>query len=127
MHTEYTECTETYALGMESGDIEDDQITASSFFSDYAGYQPWKGRLNNNGFWSTELDVPTDPWIQVDLLQQTLVTGIITQGGLSRHYEDWVTTLQIQYGYKSEDTLMYILENGQPKVRTFYMFVSITF
>ena len=93
---------------MESGDINDNQITSSSGESQ-------EGRLNNNDYWEVELGA--DLWIQVSMSQQTLVTGIITQGGPDTTYEDWVRNLQIQYG-DTENTLMYISENGQPKVST---------
>ena len=99
---------------MESRDVSDSQITASSFYNGQGGLYAWKGRLNNNDYWATSRKQPTDPWIQVDILRYTVVTGIITQG--SAHVQqEWVTDLQILYG-NSEDLLMYILENGQPKV-----------
>ena len=66
-----------------------------------------------------QVQIQQNPWIQVDLLRSTVVTGIITQG--SAHApEEWVTNLQIQYG-DSVDTLRYILENGQPQGRYFYI------
>ena len=106
---------------MESRAIEDDQITGSSFDSHttWGKYEPWEGRLNNiyNHFWSTETKDPEDPWIQVNMSQQTVVKGIITQGGAGG-YDQWVTELQIQYG-ESEDTMSYIRENGKPIVSTF--------
>ena len=99
---------------MESGDVSDDQITASSFFAGQGGLNAWKGRLNNADYWATSSGSPADPWIQVDLSRDIDVKGIITQG--SAHvYMEWVTELQIQYG-DSEDSLEYILENNQPKV-----------
>ena len=103
---------------MESRDIRDGQITASSFYTGQGVLYAWKGRLNNNDYWATASSNPTNPWIQVDLLRSTLVTGIITQGS-AHAYEEWVTNLQIQYG-DSVDTLRYILENGQPKVGTLH-------
>ena len=97
---------------MESGDIKDDQITASSV---YFTLYPWSGRLNKkDSYWSTQYEYPTDPWIQVDLLRRTIVTGIITQGGRTI----WVEYLQIQYG-DSVDTLIYILMDGKAKVSIF--------
>ena len=97
---------------MQSGDIGNNQITASSFHSS-PPHQEWEGRLNNDNYWATKKSNSTNPWIQVDMLRLTIVTGIITQGrGFG---PQWVTSLQIQYG-DSEDTLVYILENGNPKV-----------
>ena len=101
---------------MESGDISDDQITASSFYAGQGGLRPWKGRLNNDDYWATASENPPDPWIQVNLMQPTMVTGIITQGSVA--YQEWVKELRVQYG-DSEDRLMYILEDSQPKVSSF--------
>ena len=100
--------------------MPDDQITSSSY---YRQLYAWEGRLNNNDYWATEAGQPTDPWIQVDLLRDMLVTGIITQGSAYSHQE-WVTDLQIQYG-NSEDSLMFILENGQPKVGFVFTFSNM--
>ena len=105
---------------MQSGDIRDGQITASSSSGHHPDFQAWRGRLSveRNGAWV--IAHPTDSWIQVDLLRSTVVTGIITQG-YGFEYEDyepeeyWIRSLQIQLG-NSEDTLVYILEDGQPKV-----------
>ena len=108
----YTECGKGRALGMESGNIKDGQITASSF---YTGFNPWEGRLNNNHYWATSAKSPSNPWIQVDLLRSTQVTGITSQGSGN---QEWVTAFQVQYG-DSEDSLMYIMENGEPKVSLF--------
>ena len=102
---------------MESGDISDDQITASSFYSGQGGLEAWKGRLSNGDYWATASDKPRDPWIQVDLLRSTVVIGIITQGSAHDEYAEWVTDLRVQYA-DSEDTLIYILENDEPKVST---------
>ena len=102
--------------------MPDDQITASSYYRQKNLYA-WEGRLNNNDYWATKAGQPTDPWIQVDLLRNMLVTGIITQG--STHVQqEWVTILQIQYG-DSENTLMFIMENGQPKVGFVFTFSNM--
>ena len=108
---------------MESRDISDSQITASSFYNGQGGLYAWKGRLNNNDYWATSHKQPTDPWIQVDLLRYTVVTGIITQGSADV-YQEWVTDLQIQYG-KLQYLLMYVLENDQPKVGIFAFFYHV--
>ena len=115
----YTECDEVRALGMETGDVTDGQITASSFYSGQGVLNSWKGRLNNDDYWATEDSDPTNPWIQVDLLRDIVVTGIITQGSAHDDYSEWVTWLQIQYG-DSENSLKYILENGHSKVGFFF-------
>ena len=103
---------------MESRIIRDDQLTESSYFIDSHGdYTAKRGRLNESPlYWSTAVSNPDDPWIQVDLLQQTIVIGIITQGAITSNPQ-WITELQVQYG-KSVDTLIYIHDNGNPMVST---------
>ena len=105
---------------MQSRNISDNQITASSYRTEtkhgiFYIYFPEYARLNSTFFtWSAD---DLNPWIQVDMLRQNTVTGIITQGGETATTAEWVTELQIQYGL-SEDTLIYISENGRPIVRT---------
>ena len=96
---------------MECRDIQDYQITASSYYAGAGGLQAWKGRLKNNSYWASS-GVSENNWIQVDLLRSTVVAGIITQGS-ALVYQEWTTALQIQYG-DSQDSLKYILKNGQP-------------
>ena len=99
---------------MENFGITDGQITSStSFFT--GKFQAEKGRLNHTSNWAAG-QRDTNPWIQVDLLHQMIVTGIITQGSVER--QAWVKYLQIQYG-ESEDVLEYISENCEPKVISF--------
>uniref|UniRef100_A0A8P4GJ79 Neuropilin n=1 Tax=Dicentrarchus labrax TaxID=13489 RepID=A0A8P4GJ79_DICLA len=94
------------ALGMESGEISSDQITASSQYN--SNWSPERSRLNyqENGW--TPSDDTVREWIQVDLGFLRFVTAIGTQGAISKetkkHYyvrsykvdlsstgEDWVT------------------------------------
>ncbi|XP_028411624.1 coagulation factor VIII-like [Dendronephthya gigantea] len=71
------------ALGMENGDIIDEQITASSEFD--TNHQAANGRLNftprngRTGAWSSKYNNLAQ-WLQVDFQRFTLVTGISTQG-----------------------------------------------
>ena len=124
MDTESRKCSQSYALGMQSGHISDEQITSSSFFEG-VNISEANGRLNNFGYWGTNENDQTNPWIQVDLLEETSVTGIITQGGAGG--TEYVETLQIQFG-ESEDNLAYIVENGVNKVSDFVMFlIAVSF
>uniref|UniRef100_A0A8C5I768 Neuropilin n=1 Tax=Gouania willdenowi TaxID=441366 RepID=A0A8C5I768_GOUWI len=93
-------------LGMESGDISSEQITASSQYN--SNWSPERSRLNyqENGW--TPSDDTIREWIQVDLGFLRFVTAVGTQGAISKetrkHYyvraykvdlssngEDWVT------------------------------------
>ncbi|XP_057712791.1 neuropilin-1a-like isoform X3 [Corythoichthys intestinalis] len=97
-------CTEP--LGMESGEISSEQITASSQYN--SNWSPERSRLNyrENGW--TPSDDTIREWIQVDLGFLRFITAISTQGAISKetkkHYfvrsykvdlssngEDWVT------------------------------------
>ncbi|XP_068196187.1 neuropilin-1a-like [Antennarius striatus] len=93
-------------LGMESGEISSDQITASSQYN--SNWSPERSRLNyqENGW--TPSDDTIREWIQVDLGFLRIISAIGTQGAISketkkryfvRSYkvdvsstgEDWVT------------------------------------
>ncbi|XP_072042971.1 retinoschisin-like [Amphiura filiformis] len=87
------------ALGMEDGTIQDDQLTASSrHISGYRDYNPWEARLKNgDGYWRPHedtLDMLQDSWIQVDLLETVIITGLELQGSGRR--DRWITELQVQ-------------------------------
>ena len=80
---------------MEDGRIQDNQITASTFFN--AESAPSNARLNQNigeGGWSAAAS-DTNQWIQANLLISTMVTGVITQGKGLR--DQWVTKFKVQY------------------------------
>ncbi|XP_078029109.1 neuropilin-1a-like isoform X2 [Epinephelus lanceolatus] len=93
-------------LGMESGEISSEQISASSQYN--SNWSPERSRLNyqENGW--TPSDDTVREWVQVDLGFLRFVTAIGTQGAISKetkkHYyvrsykvdlssngEDWVT------------------------------------
>uniref|UniRef100_A0A3Q1G103 Neuropilin n=1 Tax=Acanthochromis polyacanthus TaxID=80966 RepID=A0A3Q1G103_9TELE len=93
-------------LGMESGEISSEQISASSQYN--SNWSPERSRLNyeENGW--TPSDDTIREWIQVDLGFLRFVTAVGTQGAISKetrkHYyvrsykvdlssngEDWVT------------------------------------
>ena len=107
------ECQEP--LGMDSGDILDGQISASSEWnSNTAAIQ---GRLffqatgAKQGGWSPADNNPEE-WLQVDLGNQwTKVTGVATQGR-NGNYDQWVTVYNLQ---NSNDGLnfQYYREQGQ--------------
>ncbi|XP_028411617.1 EGF-like repeat and discoidin I-like domain-containing protein 3 [Dendronephthya gigantea] len=73
---------------MESGDINDEQITASSERD--INHKAANGRLNftprdgRRGAWSSKHN-DVNQWFQVDFQRSTLVTGISTQGWASKN------------------------------------------
>ena len=94
----HSECQDT-ALGMESRNITDGQISASSEWND--SYAAVQGRLNfkqsgnKQGAWSADTN-DANQWLQVDLIGQYIVTRVATQGGTG--HDEWVTEYKIQYG-----------------------------
>nr|XP_020442633.1 coagulation factor V [Monopterus albus] len=88
-------------LGMESGLIEDHQITASSSASSWYG-GPWKphlARLNKQGTinaWQAKY-CDMSQWLQVELPKKKKITGIITQGAKALQKEMYVMTYVLQY------------------------------
>ena len=99
---------------MESGDITDGQITASSEWS--STHAPSLARLNRvkegnkAGSWSAKTN-DVNQWLQIELgSDYTKVTRIATQG--RSDYDQWVKTYKLQY---SDDGVNYQFyrEQGQ--------------
>ena len=93
-------------MGMESGEILDEQITASSIWS--AGHAAHQGRLNFqevfqtgvSGSWSSG-ESDENQWLQVDLLrEESVVSGVATQGRNTHpnwNAIQWVKSYKLQY------------------------------
>ncbi|XP_038047394.1 uncharacterized protein LOC119721398 isoform X2 [Patiria miniata] len=67
-------------LGVQSRNIPDSAMTASSAHGDYVSHQ---GRLDNTEYGAcswTAASADKDQWLQVDLGQETLVIGVVSQG-----------------------------------------------
>ena len=115
---------------MEDRSIEDTQITASSYTSDWRNdYKPHLARLNNQGlnYWAPEISgYPLSAWIQVDFLTNVELYGMRRQGFRDSFYNQYVSVLEIQTG-NSEESLKFIEdERGNPKVyKSFDSFFDI--
>ena len=79
------------ALGMESGAIPDDKITASTFKT---GYEARKARLNRNSCWMPMQDRDTE-YIKINFTSVTSVSAIATQGAPNDGC--WVTSFSLQW------------------------------
>lgn len=68
----------TQPLGMETGKIRNDQITASNYFRNY---EPYEGRLNANGGqgWQAEYTRMVE-YLQIDFKRKVNITAVATQG-----------------------------------------------
>jgi discoidin domain receptor family protein 2 len=90
-------CRNPEPLGMASGKIPDEAITASSSYSIH--YKPSFARLTMVGSscsWTTTEEGKNSPWLHVDLGQLTTVTGIATQGTCSSSTA-WVKSFSVSY------------------------------
>uniref|UniRef100_A0A671QSR0 Neuropilin n=1 Tax=Sinocyclocheilus anshuiensis TaxID=1608454 RepID=A0A671QSR0_9TELE len=96
------------AFGMESGKISDDQISASSSFYD-GRWQPRQARLNNEDNAWTPAEDSNKEYIQVDLHFLKVLTGIATQGAISKetHKSYYVTTFKLEVSTNGEDWMIY--------------------
>ncbi|XP_076857602.1 coagulation factor V [Brachyhypopomus gauderio] len=88
-------------LGMQSGFIKDQQISASSVVTNwYSGpWQPWFGRLDKQGAvnaWQAKSN-DMQPWIQIELKVVKKITGIVTQGAKTLGTEMFVTSYVLEY------------------------------
>ncbi|XP_029597218.1 neuropilin-2 isoform X2 [Salmo trutta] len=95
-------------FGLESGTISDDQISASSSFYD-GRWSPRQARLNNiDNAWTPSED-STKEYIQVDLHFLKVLTGIATQGAVSKETQKsyYVTTFKLEVSTNGEDWMTY--------------------
>ncbi|XP_015761857.1 PREDICTED: EGF-like repeat and discoidin I-like domain-containing protein 3 isoform X2 [Acropora digitifera] len=120
------------ALGMESNEILDKQITASSEFD--ANHAAHQGRLNfqevdngserKAGSWAA-LVIDQHQWLQVELpKEESLVTSVATQGRnkhpgwLDGNHNQWVTKYKLQYSNNGVN-FEYYQDEGQNTTKVF--------
>ncbi|XP_038060874.1 retinoschisin-like [Patiria miniata] len=87
------DCSSPQPLGMEDGRIPDGRIKASSHWGSINCCPAREARLNNDLRWIA-LSTDANPWIEVDLVESTVVTGVITQGSGGGSY---VTQFKVAY------------------------------
>ncbi|XP_072042887.1 lactadherin-like [Amphiura filiformis] len=103
-------------LGMENYEIADNKISASSFDGD--DRVPQYGRLNNELPWTSNSNDNT-PWIQVDLGQQVIATGVFTQGHQSESGHKYcVEEFKVKTGL-TEASLFYLHDNDGTTEKAF--------
>uniref|UniRef100_A0A2K6FGC7 Coagulation factor V n=1 Tax=Propithecus coquereli TaxID=379532 RepID=A0A2K6FGC7_PROCO len=103
-------------MGLSTGIVSDTQIKAS----EYLGYwEPKLARLNNIGSynaWSVEklaTGFGSNPWIQVDMQKEVVITGIQTQG--AKHYLKSLYTTEFNVAYSSDHTNWQIFKGNSTK------------
>ncbi|XP_045403369.1 coagulation factor V isoform X1 [Lemur catta] len=103
-------------MGLSTGIISDTQIKASG----HLGYwEPRLARLNNIGSynaWSVEkpaTESGSNPWIQVDMQKEVVITGIQTQG--AKHYLKSLYTAEFNVAYSSDHTNWQIFKGNSTR------------
>lgn len=109
-------------LGMVSGLITDNQITASSHTD--RSWVPENARLLTSRTGWTLLPQPqpfANEWLQVDLGEEKLVKGLIIQGGKHRENKVFMKKFRLSYSNNGSDWRMVLDTNGnKPKVSFIY-------
>ncbi|XP_028401252.1 coagulation factor V-like [Dendronephthya gigantea] len=89
------------ALGVENGQIQDYQITSSSFCE---GLPPQEGRLHGDACWSASGN-DKNQWIQIDLSRDKDITAIATQG--RKDADEWVKSYIVSYSTDGKEFQCY--------------------
>lgn len=116
----FTRCEEKCdsALGMESGDIKDQQLSAHSAWNkNHKRYGASRARLYLNEWpqgWSAQKNDPS-PWLQIDLFQIRTVTALATQGYGNKEGKEWVKTYVLMTSLDGERWISY-REGGRKRV-----------
>lgn len=103
-------------LGMENGQIKDDQITASTHFKKY---EPYEGRLNAKGGRGWHAMYTRDiEYLQIDFRREVNITAVATQGQ-STNTSNYVTEYKLNM---SDDGITWneYKENNKSKVHEEY-------
>ena len=103
---------------MESGEISNGQVTASSEWDgNHAAIQArlyFEAASGKAGSWSAKYN-NLDQWLQIDLgSKHTLVTGLATQG--RNGYGQWVTKYKVQYSNNGVN-YQYYMGQGQAAIK----------
>ncbi|XP_067116977.1 retinoschisin 1a [Osmerus mordax] len=116
------ECPYHKPLGFEAGSVSLDQISCSNqdqYSGWFSSWTPGKARLNSQGFgcaWLSKFQ-DSSQWIQVDLREVKVVSGILTQGRCDA--EEWITKFSVQY--RTDEKLNWVYYKDQTgNNRVFY-------
>ncbi|KAG7482638.1 hypothetical protein JOB18_026606 [Solea senegalensis] len=116
------ECPYHKPLGFEAGSVIPDQITCSNqdqYTGWFSSWLPNKARLNAQGFGCAWLSKFQDnsQWLQIDLREVMIVSGILTQGRCDG--DEWITKYSVQY--RTDENLNWIYYKDQTgNNRVFY-------
>ncbi|KAG9261034.1 retinoschisin 1a [Astyanax mexicanus] len=116
------DCPYHWPMGFEAGSVTEDQISCSNedqYTGWFSSWTPGKARLNNQGFgcaWLSKFQ-DTSQWLQIDLKEVKVVSGILTQGRCDA--DEWITKYSVQY--RTNEKLNWIYYKDQTgNNRVFY-------
>ena len=116
------------ALGLASGTIQDDQMTAySAYNNDFTTFGSHRARLNLTSWppgYRAQLSQASDSWIKIALKSKMVITGVATQGYGDTDVEEWTQQYVVMYS-NGVDYLSFKDSKGQVKVSQ--MFENATF
>uniref|UniRef100_A0A3B3ZZX8 F5/8 type C domain-containing protein n=1 Tax=Periophthalmus magnuspinnatus TaxID=409849 RepID=A0A3B3ZZX8_9GOBI len=110
----FLECPYHKPLGFEAGSVSSEQISCSNqeqYTGWFSSWLPNKARLNSQGFGCAWLSKYQDnnQWLQIDLREVKVVSGILTQGRCDA--DEWVTKYSVLY--RSDEKLNWIYYKDQ--------------
>lgn len=113
-------------LGISDYGIRDDQLeVGTAFNNDFHSFGAHRARLNLTswppGYRANFEPTGTFQWLQVNLDQNRVITGIATQGYGNENVQEWVTSYKVFY-QKGKETFPFLTEaDGRSlKVREAY-------
>ncbi|KAI4902433.1 hypothetical protein NFI96_027923 [Prochilodus magdalenae] len=114
------ECPYHKPLGFESGSVTTEQITCTNqeqYVGWFSAWTPGKARLNSQGYgcaWLSKFQ-DSSQWLQIDLLEVQVVSGILTQGRCDA--DEWMTKYSLQYRtYEHLNWIYYKDQTGNNRV-----------
>ncbi|KAA0706540.1 Retinoschisin X-linked juvenile retinoschisis protein -like protein [Triplophysa tibetana] len=114
------ECPYHKPLGFEAGSVRAEHITCSNldqYVGWFSSWTPDKARLNGQGFgcaWLSKIQ-DTSQWLQVDLQEARVVSGVLTQGRCDA--DEWTTKYSLQYRtHENLNWIYYKDQNGNNRV-----------
>lgn len=105
------------ALGLESGEIKNKQLSSSSTWMGISTFGPQHARLNNSKWpqgWSADT-TDQNPWLKVTFQSDYVITGIATQGYGNPVFNEWIESYYLLW-LDSKAGEVYYHEDGKVKV-----------
>ncbi|XP_035677446.1 lactadherin-like [Branchiostoma floridae] len=107
-----TDFCRTRRMGMSTGDIPDSSFTASSYYDHR--FVPANARFGIIRSWIPRTVTAEVEWLKIDLGQETLVYGVITQG--RPDYSQWTQSYRLSFSMDGETWTTYADTDGSDKV-----------